>query len=68
MLIDNWRKAHKMLTVWVGLAAVSFGVLPLDQQAAILAMLHVPAERIPAVLGLVFLAARFTRQPSTKEA
>jgi len=67
MLISNWRKAHKMLTVWVGTAAVAFGLLPPDQQAAVLSLVGVPQERIAAVLGLVFLTARLIPQQAVKE-
>lgn len=62
VLIVDWRRAWRMLSVQAAAIAVTFGLLPPDQQAAILAALGVPAERLPLVLGLLFLAARLLHQ------
>ena len=47
---------------WVAGAAVGFGSLPSDLQGAMLEAVNVPASRVPAVLGVVFIAARLLRQ------
>jgi hypothetical protein len=42
-----------------------FGLLPADQQAAVLDVLHVPANRVPAAMGVVFIVARLWAQQPT---
>lgn len=62
-LVGDWRRLHRMASVQLaGLCAV-FGLLPVDQQAALLALLHIPPERLPAVMGLAFIVARLWAQP-----
>lgn len=51
-----------MLTMWIGTGAVLFGALPVDQQSAILAWLGLGPERVPAVIGVLFMAARMVPQ------
>lgn len=62
-LIPNWRQAGRMLSVQIAAAAVLFGALAPDQQAAILALLGVPPERITGFLGLAVILARVIDQP-----
>lgn len=64
IVIVDWPRAWRMLSVQAGLLACTIGLLPPDQQAALLAMLGVPAERLPLALGLLFLAARLLNQPA----
>ena len=64
VLIVDWRRAWRMLSVQAGLLACTIGLLPPDQQAALLAMAGVPAERLPLALGLLFVAARLLNQPA----
>lgn len=61
-LQENLRRAPKMLSMWVGSAAILFGTLPVDQQSAILAMLNIAPERATAVIGIVFMVARLAPQ------
>lgn len=61
-LIDDWRDAWRLLSIRIAGVAVVFGALPSDQQQSILELLHVPLERVPAVLGLVFIAGRLWAQ------
>ena len=65
-LIPNWRSAGRMLSVQIASAAVLFGALQPDQQAAILALLGLAPERIPGVLGLAVIAARLIDQPKVR--
>lgn len=62
-LIPNWKRAHRMLSVQVAGAAVIFGSLPADQQAAILGFIGITPERIPAALGALFIVSRLVGQP-----
>lgn len=62
-LIPNWRKAWRMASVQIAVLAVAWGSLPPDAQAAMLQAVGVPAERIPAVLGALFLVLRLIDQP-----
>ena len=67
ILIPEWRRAWRMLSVQVAGLAVVWGTLPADQQAAILALVGVGHERIPALLGLAVIVGRLIDQPKTRE-
>ncbi len=62
MFIDNIRSAWKMLSVWVGTFAVAWGVMPVEQQKAILDLINLPPERMPAALGILFIVSRLIKQ------
>lgn len=62
-LIPNWKRAHRMLTVQMASVFVVWGTLPEDTQAAILDLVGIPANRVPAILGLLVLAGRLIAQP-----
>lgn len=66
LLIPNWRRAWRMASVQVAAAAVAWGALAPDVQASILSAVGVPAERVPAILGLLLLVARLIDQPKTR--
>jgi hypothetical protein len=66
-LIPNARTAWRMLSVRVAAAAVAFGALDPISQAGILGMLHIPPDRLPALLGLAIIVARLIDQPKTRE-
>ena len=65
-LTANWRRAWRMLSVQAAALACGFGLLPPDQQAALLAAVGVPEHRLPLALGLLFLAARLVGQPGVE--
>ncbi len=65
-LIPNWRRAWRMATVRIAMLAVGWGLLPPESQAAMLDAIGVPAERIPAVLGAIFLVFRLIDQPKVR--
>jgi hypothetical protein len=65
-LTANWRRAWRMLSVQIAALACGFGLLPPDQQAALLAAVGVPEHRLPLALGLLFLAARLVGQPAVE--
>lgn len=64
--IPNWRRAWRMASVQVAGAAVLFGALPADQQAALLALVGIGPERVPALMGLAVLVARLIDQPRVR--
>jgi len=66
-LIPNAAQAYRMLSVQIAALAVVFGTLPADQQSAILALIGIGPERIPALLGLGVIVARLIHQPKTQE-
>lgn len=66
MLIPNWRRAWRFLSVHVALVLVAWGALPVDMQAALVEVLGIPAERVPAVLGVLMLLARLIDQPKAR--
>jgi len=66
-LIPNAAQAWRMLSVQIAALAVVFGTLPADQQSAILALIGIGPERIPALLGLGVIVARLIHQPKTQE-
>lgn len=55
-----------MLSVQVAAVAVVWGSLPPDQQAAILGLLGIGHERIPALMGLAVIIARVIDQPKAR--
>lgn len=63
ILIPEARSAWRMASVQIATLAIVFGALPADQQAAILALLGVSPERIPACLGMALILARLIDQP-----
>lgn len=65
-LIPEARRAWRMMSVQVAAGAVLFGALPPDQQAAILAWLGLGPERIPAVIGALFIVTRLVDQPKLR--
>ena len=66
-LIPNWRRAWRMASVQIATVALGWGLLPPDAQAAMLTAVGVPAERIPALLGALFLVLRLIDQPKVRQ-
>jgi hypothetical protein len=65
-LIPEARRAWRMFSVQVAALAIAWGAMPTDLQAAVLTAVGVPAERVPAVFGLLFLIGRLVAQPGAK--
>lgn len=61
--IDNVRQAPRMWSVQLASLLVAWGTLPVDMQTAIVAVVGIPPERVPAVLGLLVILTRLMRQP-----
>jgi hypothetical protein len=66
-LIDNIGRAWRLLSVQVSGIAIVWGLLPGDQQKAVLALAGLGPEHAPAVLGVMFLLARIIKQPGALE-
>lgn len=66
-LVDDWRRAWRWFSVQVAAAAVLWGVLPADTQAAMLQAVGVPSERVTAILGVAFIVARLLAQQPKQE-
>ena len=64
--IPDIRRAWRFASVRVATLAAMFGMLTPEQQAAILAWLHVPPDRLPLALGLLFIAARVLQNSEDK--
>lgn len=59
-LVSDWRTAW---SVRVGALITVFGLLPPDQQVAIIAAIGIDQTRVPAVIGAIFLISRLWAQP-----
>lgn len=63
-IIPEWRRLHRMASVQLASLCTVYGLLPPDQQAALLSLLRIPQERLPAVIGVAFIVARMlAKQP-----
>lgn len=61
-LVSEWRRAWRWWSVQIGAAAALFGLLPADQQQAILAALGMRPDQLPLAMGLAFMAGRLLQQ------
>lgn len=62
-LIPEWRRAWRLLSVQVAAVAVAWVALPSDVQAQALRLVGLREDQLPAVLGLLVIAARLIAQP-----
>lgn len=60
--IDDAKNAWRLFSVQLGALAVAFGSLPADTQNSLLQMANVPQERVPAIIGALFIVARLVSQ------
>jgi hypothetical protein len=66
-IIENWRSAWRMFSMQVAGAAVIFGALPAETQAAVLNVVGIPSSRMPAVIGLLMIVGRLVAQPKLRQ-
>lgn len=64
--IPEIKSAWRMLSVQIAAATIAFGLLPPDQQAGVLQFIGLPADRLPAALGILFLLGRLVSQPKVR--
>lgn len=62
-LIPNWRRSWRMASMQLAGASVLFGSMPPEAQSAVLDLVGVPTSRVPAILGVLFMAGRLIAQP-----
>lgn len=66
LLVDDWPRALKWLSVQFSLLLVAFPTLPQEWQAAIILAVVTPlglsAAQLPMLLGAVYLVIRLVRQ------
>lgn len=67
-VVDDWQRSWRWLSVQIGAGAALFGLLPVEQQTAILALVGMRQDQLPLVLGLAFMAGRLVQQTSKDEA
>ncbi len=65
-LIPQWRRAWRMASVQMAGAIVAWAALPPDMQAAAVAAVGIPAERVPGILALLLIVARLIDQPKAR--
>lgn len=66
-LVQNWKRAPRMLSVQIAAAVVAWGFVPPDQQEAMLYWLGIDPARVPAVLGMMVIIGRLVDQPKVSE-
>lgn len=66
--IPNWRASWRMFSVQAAALAVVFGALPVEQQAALLGLIGLGPERLPALMGLAVILGRLVDQPKVQQA
>lgn len=65
-LIPNWRAAWRMFSVQMAGALVAWSMLPPDSQMLLIGWTGFPAERVPALLGILAVVGRLVQQPSVQ--
>lgn len=61
-IVAEWRRSWRWLSIQIGAAATLFGLLPADQQAALLTQIGLRQDQLPLALGVAFMAARLLQQ------
>ena len=61
-LVDDVRDAGSWWTVRIGALAAAWGALPAESQAAALAFLGIPQERLASIVGIAVMLARIYKQ------
>ncbi len=61
-LVPDWKKSWTWFSMWAASVIVAWGLIPAEGQVAIAALLHIPAQMIPAFLGLMVMAGRLVGQ------
>lgn len=61
-LIPSWRQSWRFFSMQIAAAAVVFGTLAPDTQAAMLGAIGVAPTRVPALIGLLVLVGRLISQ------
>ncbi len=61
-LVDDVRDSGTWLTMRIGGLCTAWGMLPAESQAAALAFLGIPQERLASIVGIAVMLARIYKQ------
>lgn len=67
IIVTEWRRAWRWLSVQVAALSVAFGLLPADTQAAMLSAVGIKPTWIPAIIGALFIAGRLVNQNGSEK-
>ena len=65
-VVSEWRRSWRWMSMQIGAVAALFGLLPIDQQSALLALVGMRQDQLPLVLGVAFMAGRLVQQEQRK--
>ncbi len=65
-LIPNYRRAWRMASVQIAAVIAAWAVLPPDVQAAAVALVGVPPDKVPGILAVLLIVARLIDQPKAR--
>lgn len=65
-LIPQWRRAWRMASVQIAAVIAAWAVLPPDAQAAAVALVGVPPDKVPGILAVLLIVARLIDQPKAR--
>jgi hypothetical protein len=60
--IPEWKRSWRWLSMQIGASAALFGMLPVEQQTAVLDLIGMRPDQLPLALGLAFMAGRLLQQ------
>ena len=66
ILIPEWKRAWRMLSVQIGALAVLWVALPATTQAAVLDLLGIDAKSLPGIVGVAVILGRLIAQPGAR--
>lgn len=65
-LIPQWRRAWRMASVQIAAVIAAWAVLPPEAQAAAVALIGVPPDKVPGILAVLLIVARLIDQPKAR--
>ncbi len=65
-LIPNYRRAWRMASVQIAAVIAAWAVLPPEAQAAAVALVGVPPDKVPGILAVLLIVARLIDQPRAR--
>lgn len=60
--IDNWKQAWTFFSNWAFAAIFAWTVMPAEHQEALVSLLPIAPDRVPAVLAVIGIFARMVKQ------
>ena len=65
-LIPQWRRAWRLASVQLAAVIAAWSVLPPDAQAAAVALVGIPPDKVPGILAVLLIIARLIDQPKAR--